>query len=36
VITSVAKGKADVTNAFELVGMDENEKKFLDEEIRVE
>ena len=36
VITSVAKGKADATNAFELAGMDENEKKFLDEEIRVE
>jgi proteasome lid subunit RPN8/RPN11 len=36
VITRVAKGKADVTNAFELVGMDENEKKFADEEIRVE
>lgn len=36
VITSVAKGKADATNAFELAGMDEHEKKFLDEEIRVE
>ncbi len=36
VITSVANGKADVTNAFELLGMDENEKKFADEEFRVE
>ncbi len=36
VITSVANGKADVTNAFELLAMDENEKKFADEEFRVE
>jgi len=31
VITSVEKGKAAVTNSFELVGSDENEKKFVDE-----
>jgi proteasome lid subunit RPN8/RPN11 len=35
VITSVAKGKADVTNSFELLGMDENEKKFMDEQVQV-
>src|ERR1035441_2663123 len=32
VITSVGKGKATVTNSFELVGTDEAEKKFKDEE----
>ena len=31
VITSVERGKADVTNAFELTGSDESDKKFLDE-----
>ena len=35
VITSVQKGKAAVTNAFELAGSDENEKKFADEELAV-
>ena len=34
VITSVEKGKATVTNSFELVGTDEAEKQFKDEEIR--
>jgi proteasome lid subunit RPN8/RPN11 len=34
VITSVGRGKATVTNSFELVGTDEAEKKFKDEEIR--
>lgn len=31
VITSVDKGKASVTNAFELTGTDESDKKFMDE-----
>lgn len=35
VITSVAMGKADTTNSFELMGMHENEKKFVDEKIEV-
>jgi proteasome lid subunit RPN8/RPN11 len=35
VITSVAKGKADLTNSFELAGNDESGKKFVDEEIHV-
>jgi len=35
VITSVTRGKADVTNSFELLVMDENEKKFVDEEVQV-
>jgi proteasome lid subunit RPN8/RPN11 len=35
VITSVEKGKAAVTNSFELSGEDENEKRFLDEKIQV-
>jgi proteasome lid subunit RPN8/RPN11 len=35
VITSVAKGKAEATNSFELIGIDENEKKFMDEEVQV-
>jgi proteasome lid subunit RPN8/RPN11 len=34
VITSVDKGKAMLTNSFELVGTGEAEKKFQDEEIR--
>ena len=35
VITSVAKGKADVTNSFELTGTDEPDKVFVDEKIEV-
>jgi proteasome lid subunit RPN8/RPN11 len=35
VITSVEKGKATVTNSFELLGADEAEKKLKDEEIRL-
>ena len=35
VITSVAKGKADTTNSFELTGNDENDKKFTDEKVEV-
>jgi proteasome lid subunit RPN8/RPN11 len=35
VITSVEKGKAAVTNSFELTGTDEADKKFLDEAIEV-
>ena len=35
VITSVEKGKAAITNSFELSGMDETDKKFLNEEIEV-
>ena len=31
VITSVEKGKAAVTNSFELVGSDEADKRFVDE-----
>jgi proteasome lid subunit RPN8/RPN11 len=34
VITSVEKGGAAITNSFELVGTDETEKKFQNEEIR--
>jgi len=33
VITSVEKGKAGETNAFELSGTDESDKKFVDERI---
>ena len=36
VITSVKKGKATVTNSFELTGSDENDKRLVDEEVRVE
>ena len=36
VITSVEKGKAGVTNSFELTGSDENDKKLADEKIEVE
>jgi len=36
VITSVEKGKAALTNSFALTGMDENDKKFIDEAISVE
>jgi proteasome lid subunit RPN8/RPN11 len=35
VITSVEKGKAVVTNSFELTGADENDKKLADEKIEV-
>ena len=33
VITSVEKGKATITNSFELGGGDEDHKKFVDEQI---
>src|SRR5262244_482288 len=35
VITSVAKGKADVTNSFELSGTEETDKRFVDEAVEV-
>jgi proteasome lid subunit RPN8/RPN11 len=35
VITSVEKGKAVLTNSFELTGFDENDKKLVDEGIEV-
>jgi proteasome lid subunit RPN8/RPN11 len=35
VITSVEKGKATLTNAFELTGSDENDKKLVDEKIEL-
>jgi hypothetical protein len=35
VITSVEKGKAVLTNSFELTGGDENDKKLEDEKIEV-
>jgi len=35
VITSVEKGKAILTTAFELTGGDENDKKLVDEKIEV-
>jgi len=35
VITSVEKGKATITNSFELAGTDEDEKKLMDEPIRL-
>lgn len=35
VITSVEKGKAGVTKAFELAGADEKDKRFVDEAIEV-
>lgn len=35
VITSVAKGKAETTNSFELTGSDESDKTFIDEKIEV-
>jgi proteasome lid subunit RPN8/RPN11 len=34
-ITSVAKGKADLTNSFELAGDGESQKRFLDEQIQI-
>ena len=35
VITSVEKGKAAVTNSFELTGTDEPDKKFVDETVEI-
>ena len=35
VITSVEKGKATITNSFELMGTDEDDKKFVDEKTEV-
>jgi len=35
VITAVEEGKAVVTNSFELIGSDEDDKKLLDEKIEV-
>jgi proteasome lid subunit RPN8/RPN11 len=35
VITSVEKGRAAVTNSFELGGSSENDKKFVDEKIHI-
>jgi len=35
IITSVEKGKAAMTNSFELTGSDENDKKLEDESIEV-
>jgi proteasome lid subunit RPN8/RPN11 len=35
VITSVEKGKAAITNSFELLGNDESDKKFADENLEV-
>ena len=35
VITSVAKGKAEITNSFELTGGDENDKKLVEEKVEV-
>jgi proteasome lid subunit RPN8/RPN11 len=35
VITRVAAGKADVTNSFELTGIDEADKAFVDERVDV-
>src|SRR6202045_616728 len=34
-ITSVEKGKAALTNSFALIGSEENDKQFVDEEISV-
>ena len=35
VITSVEKGKATITNSFELTGSDEDDKKFVDEKTEI-
>ena len=35
VITSVEKGKAALTNSFELTGTDENDKQLIDEKVHV-
>jgi proteasome lid subunit RPN8/RPN11 len=34
-ITSVEKGRATITNSFELTGFDEGDKKFVDEKTEV-
>lgn len=36
VITAVAKGKAAITNSFELTGFDESDKKLVDEKVEME
>ncbi len=36
VITSVEKGKAAISNSFELAGSDEADKRFVDEQIAVD
>jgi|SRR5215472_4165862 len=36
VITSVTKGRADVTSSFELRGNEENDKTFVDEQVAVD
>ena len=35
VITSVEKGKAAITNSFELTGSNEDDKQFLDEKVAI-
>jgi len=35
IITSVEKGKAAITNSFELSGSDENDKRLLDEPVEI-
>lgn len=35
VITSVAKGKAELTNAFQLAGSDESDKRLVGEEVEL-
>jgi len=35
VITSVAGGKAEITNSFELTGADESDKKFVSERVEL-
>ena len=35
VITSIEKGKAALTNAFELTGSDESDKRLVDEDIAI-
>jgi proteasome lid subunit RPN8/RPN11 len=35
VITAVEKGKAAITNSFELAGADENDKRLLDEKVEL-
>jgi proteasome lid subunit RPN8/RPN11 len=36
VITSVEKGKAAITNSFELVGTEESDKRFVDEGVEIQ
>ena len=36
IITSVDKGKAAITNSFELIGTEESDKHFVDEKIDIE